>query len=168
MGSEGIWTAGPTDEAEGGRALLRTVSRAAEQSEGDAGAAETVFVVCRWCGAQEFEVVARECFCYGCCLPLGVSDGWEDGFPGQHPWRLEPSYTPLPPSTPGPRILPEEVCRCPQGHGVFETAISFTLTDDQRIRSLSVGLRCPDDGYLHLYIDNARTVPVDRPHAPRS
>ncbi|MCY0932428.1 hypothetical protein OTB20_41065 [Streptomyces sp. H27-H1] len=160
MGSGNLRSVGPVGEVEGREALLQMV-RGAARSESDRQA-EAVFVVCRWCGAEEFEVVARECFCFGCCLPLGVRDGVEEGFPGQYWWRLEPPDTLLPACTPGLQILPEEVCRCPEGHGVFELAIGFTRGVDHRIRRLSVGLRCPEDGGLHLYIDNAHVVPVER------
>ncbi|WP_405982781.1 hypothetical protein [Streptomyces sp. NBC_00158] len=152
MGSGNTWWAGPSGKTEGREALLRMMRRGGEH-------AEPALVVCRWCGADEFEVVARECFCVGCCLPLGVPNGWEDGFPGQFPWRLEPTAAPLPPATPGPRIRREEVCWCPGGHGVFETAVAYAL-EDGRVRGLTVGLRCPEDGTMHLYIDDARVVPV--------
>ncbi|MFF3013752.1 hypothetical protein [Streptomyces sp. NPDC057939] len=43
---------------------------------------------------------------------------------------------------------------------MFETAIAVALTAGRRICGLTVALRCPDDGLLHLYINNARVVPT--------
>ncbi|MFJ3835476.1 hypothetical protein ACIPY6_08145 [Streptomyces sp. NPDC090054] len=153
MGSGDAWSAGPLDGTEGRAVLLRLV-----------GTVEAVLLICRWCGSEEFEAVERELFCFGCCLPMGVPDGWEEGFPGQFPWNLEPSRAPLPARTPG-SSEPGENRRCPEGHRVFEVALAVVLTNDRRIHGLTVGLRCPDDGWLHLYIDNARVLPAEsRPH----
>lgn len=154
MGSEDTWSAGPADQAEGRESLVRLTNGAARARPDEQMA--TLFVVCQMCGSEEFEVVARECFCLGCCLPLGVPDGSEI-LPGSYPWRLEPSEVPLPARTPGP-IRPEEVCCCPAGHGEFEVAIAFGLDTDGRVAGLSVGLRCLRDGRLNLYIDDARVV----------
>ena len=115
-------------------------------------------LVCPTCGSQEFELNG-ECWSFGCCLPLGVPNGWEDGFPGQYAWRLEPSGAPLPPALRGPGNPPERV-RCADGHNVFEAAVAVALTTDRRICGLSLGLRCRDDGLLHLYINNARALPT--------
>ncbi|WP_330301317.1 hypothetical protein [Streptomyces sp. NBC_00503] len=154
MGSGNMWNAGPRGRAEGRESLVRLTSRAARVGPYEQAAA--VLIVCSMCGSDEFEVVAAECFCFGCCLPLGVPDGSEL-LPGSYPWKLEPSEVPLPTHTPGP-FRPEEVCWCPARHGVFEVAIAFGLDADGRVAGLSVGLRCPEDGGLLLHIDNARVV----------
>lgn len=151
MGRGDGWRPGP--EAEGREALLRLV-RVATRSD----RVEALMIVCTMCGSEEFELNG-ECWCVGCCLPLGVPDGREEGFPGQYAWRLEPSEAPLPSSLSGPWSKPEDV-RCPEGHDVFETAVAVALTEDRRICGLSVGLRCPDDGLLTLYVNNARVVPT--------
>ncbi|MFE2527427.1 hypothetical protein ACFXEL_24640 [Streptomyces sp. NPDC059382] len=149
MRSGDAWSAGPLDKTEGRAALLRLV-----------GTAEAVRLICRWCGADEFEAVGRELFCFGCCLPMGVPDGGDDGFPGQFPWNLEPSHAPLPAHTPDSCEF-GAIRRCPVGHRVFEVALVFVPTEDRRIHRLTIGLRCPDEGWLHLYIDNARVLPAE-------
>lgn len=153
MGSRRMWRAGPAGEAEGRDALLRSVRVA---TRGDR--VEAMMIVCTMCGSEQFELNG-ECWCIGCCLPLGVADGREEGFPGQYGWRLESSEAPLPSSLSGPWSKPEDVW-CPEGHGVFETAIAVALTEERRICGLSMGLRCPEDGLLTLYIDNAGVMPT--------
>ncbi|OEJ93122.1 hypothetical protein J116_000010 [Streptomyces thermolilacinus SPC6] len=111
-------------------------------------------VVCKWCGWDQFEVVGDECFCEGCCLPVGMADG--DVYTGGSAWELAPSASPLP--------WPREAFResadpaCPAGHDVFQVAVAFALAVDGRVRRLSVGLRCPVDGALCLHLDNVHVV----------
>lgn len=53
-----------------------------------------------------------------------------------------------------------EVLRCPAGHDLFQVAAAYTLGADGRVERLSVGLRCPADGSLRLFVDDARVEPV--------
>ncbi|APE25366.1 MULTISPECIES: hypothetical protein [Streptomyces] len=118
---------------------------------GAARRAVTGVLVCRYCGEEQFEVTARECFCVGCCLPLGVEDG--DVYGPETAWRLRPAAAPAPGTA-------TEVLRCPAGHDLFQVAAAYTLGADGRVERLSVGLRCPADGSLRLFVDDARVEPV--------
>ncbi|MFJ3979433.1 hypothetical protein [Streptomyces sp. NPDC090021] len=145
----GTPAAGPED-------ALRLVRGAVRGEPG--GRVETLLATCTMCGAEEdeFEVAAGECFCVGCCIPLGITDG--DVRSGARRWRLEPTGTPLPPSSPGPGLEPGDLPRCPAGHDVFQVAVALSFTAEGEVRGLSVGLRCPVDGALCLYVDDARVV----------
>ncbi|WP_331769565.1 SAVMC3_10250 family protein (plasmid) [Embleya sp. NBC_00888] len=106
-------------------------------------------VVCRYCTSDEFEAVAGNCFCAGCCLPLEVDDG------GVH--TVADCETAIPEtSLPGGAFLHP---RCPSGHDLFLVAVAHTRAADGRVLRLSVGLKCPYDGALCLYIDNAPITP---------
>ncbi|MEU8779197.1 hypothetical protein [Streptomyces sp. NPDC048606] len=144
MGDTGTWSEGPRTGPEGHAALLTLAERAA-RTDAPHAPFDVLRLVCRWCEADEFEAAYGELFCFGCCLPMGVPDGVQEGFPGQFPWTLHPS------------TAPAGSTHCPDGHRVFEVAIARLLTEDHRTRTLTVVLRCPDDGRLHLHVDNART-----------
>ncbi|MER7756704.1 hypothetical protein [Kitasatospora sp. NPDC097643] len=113
-------------------------------------------ILCRWCDWDRFEVTAGEYFCEGCCLPVDIADGDVHGdvHAGGRPWKLAASAASFPrlreafhkPASP----------TCPAGHEVFQVAVAYALAADGQVRGLSVGLRCPDDGALHLHIDNVR------------
>ncbi|MFF8262618.1 hypothetical protein [Streptomyces virginiae] len=147
--ADGKPSAGPED-------LLRMVRGAARTAPG--GRVDARIARCVMCGADEdeFEVAKGECFCVGCCIPLGVTDG--DVHPVAHPWRLEPSEAPLPPASPGPGFKASDLPRCPAGHDVFHVAVALAFAADGAVRGVTVGLRCPEDGALCLYVDNARVV----------
>ncbi|MFG2833493.1 hypothetical protein ACGFYE_00730 [Streptomyces zaomyceticus] len=159
MESTRAWSDGPVGDDAGDGALGRLLGG------GAVGGADrrivTGALVCRYCDWHEFEVTASECFCVGCCLPVGVQDGdlYESrgGDPhagsDQVAWRWEPSAVPVPGN-------PAAVIRCPAGHDLFQVAAAFTLGEDGLVRRLSVGLRCPVDGALHLFVDDVRVVPV--------
>ncbi|MFD9520913.1 hypothetical protein [Streptomyces sp. NPDC059979] len=125
------------------------------------GRVEALVAECVLCGtgADEFEVAKGECFCVGCCIPVGITDG--DMCPAAYPWTLEPSEVPLPPASPGPGFEPSDLPCCPAGHAVFqvEVEVALAFAEDGAVRGISVGLRCPEDGALCLYVDNARVVP---------
>ncbi|MEU9164163.1 hypothetical protein AB0D29_28335 [Streptomyces sp. NPDC048424] len=159
MDHEAVWTtyaavgkpsAGPED-------VLRMVRGGARTEPG--GRVEALVAECVLCGggADEFEAAKGECFCVGCCIPLGIKDG--EMRPDAYPWTLEPTETPLPPASPGPGFERSDLPRCPAGHDVFQVAVALALTRDGAVRGISVGLRCPEDGALCLYVDNARVVP---------
>ncbi|MEV7419402.1 hypothetical protein [Streptomyces sp. NPDC089919] len=139
----------PTQEVEPAHeALLRLV----RDTHRGKPATEPVLVICRWCGATEFTVGDTECFCIGCCLPLGVGNGEEHGFPGQYPWRLEAGDTPIP-------ACAAQRCCCHDGHAEFELALATTPGPDHRPRTLTIALHCPQDHSLHLYLSNAHLTP---------
>ncbi|WP_158943304.1 hypothetical protein [Streptomyces sp. NRRL S-378] len=153
-----VWTYGAVGApAAGPEDVLRRVRGAVRGEPG--GRVETWVAECTMCGAgeDEFEVAKGECFCVGCCIPLGITDG--DVCPTARRWRLEPSEAPLPPSSPGPGFEPPDLPRCPAGHDVFQVAIALSFTGEGEVRGISVGLRCPVDGALCLYVDDARVVP---------
>ncbi|MEV4937659.1 hypothetical protein [Streptomyces zaomyceticus] len=153
------WSDGAVGDDAGDGALGRLLG------EGASGGADrriaTGALVCRYCDRHEFEVAASECFCVGCRLPVGVQDGdlceSRDGDPSASPervlWRWEPSAVPLLGSPPA-------VIRCPADHDLFQVAAASTLGEDGPVRRLSVGLRCPVDGALHLFVDDMSVVPV--------
>ncbi|WKV75934.1 hypothetical protein AW27_033080 [Streptomyces sp. PCS3-D2] len=149
-GTAGEPCAGPGD-------ALLLVRRAARTEPG--GRVEALLARCVPCGGEEreFEVAAGECFCVGCCIPLGIADGGVH--PSAYPWRLEPTAAPLPTASPGPGHAPADLPQCPAGHDVFQVAVALAFTAEGTLRSISVGLRCPEDGALCLYVDNARVVP---------
>ncbi|MFH8713539.1 hypothetical protein OHB11_05455 [Streptomyces zaomyceticus] len=159
MESTRVWSDGPVGDDAGDGALGRLLGGSA--SGGADRRIVTGALVCRFCDWHEFEVTASECFCVGCCLPIGVQDGdlyeSRDGDPyasSDHAlWRLEPSAVPVPGTSP-------DVIRCPAGHDLFQVAAAYTLGEDGPVRRLSVGLRCLVDGALHLFVDDARVVPV--------
>lgn len=150
-----MWSTGPVGEAATGDSCLVSLLSRGGVGEPD-GQIVTVPIVCRYCDWDQFEVAAGECHCVGCCLPLGVQDG--DVYPGASMWELVPSGTPFPGSA-GGLLTPADMVGCPAGHDVFQVAVAYTLAADGRVRRLSVGLRCPVDGALRLYIDNARVQP---------
>ncbi|MFJ1566604.1 hypothetical protein ACIOG8_20690 [Streptomyces erythrochromogenes] len=150
-GAAGEPSAGPED-------VLRLLRNAVRAEPG--GRVETLVAECEMCGSGEveFEVAKGECFCVGCCIPLGITDGYAHP-DAAHPWRLEPSGAPLPPASPGPGFEPPDLPRCPAGHDLFHVAVALSFAADGVLRGISVGLRCPEDGALCLYVDNARVVP---------
>ncbi|MDT9687103.1 hypothetical protein Q5762_01810 [Streptomyces sp. P9(2023)] len=138
-----------------GRAdLLGTVGSAARGVPG--GRVVTASVVCPMCGSPdsesaEFEASGGECFCVACCLPIGILDGdiaRAFGRADASLWKL----------TPGPSAEPAALDSCPDGHGVFQMAVALCLDADDSVRGVTVGLRCVEDGGLHLYVDNARVT----------
>ncbi|MFJ3582115.1 hypothetical protein ACIPPS_07750 [Streptomyces sp. NPDC090127] len=152
MKREGAWAAGPVGDGDTGRdALLALVEQGARGLPDEQ--VVTAAAVCELCGSgdfatAEFEVRLGECYCVGCLLPIGVRDGdvLARAFqrPGSLPWRLTHMTG-----------RPDQVT-CPEGHVVFQVAVALVLDGDAAARSVSVGLRCPEDGGLHLYVDNAR------------
>ncbi|RST04333.1 hypothetical protein EF910_17460 [Streptomyces sp. WAC07149] len=166
MEHEAVWTYGVygTDGTAGQAStgpedMLRMVRGATPAEPG--GHVEARVAECALCGAgaDEFEAAKGECFCVGCCIPVGITDG--DVHPPAYPWTLEPSEAPLPPASPGPDFEPSDLPRCPAGHEVFQTAIALAFARDGAVRGISVALRCPEDGALCLYVDNARVAPGD-------
>ncbi|MEU7037453.1 hypothetical protein ABZ958_27715 [Streptomyces sp. NPDC046237] len=154
------WSAGPVGDGETGRDdLLRKVEHVARGLPG--GRVVTAVVVCERCGAggvasDEFEVWEGECFCVGCLLPIDEDvlaasfrrSGALSGVPG----TLTPSPTlPCPSAAAAAGYL-----SCPEGHGVFQVAVALALDPEASVRAVSVGLRCPEDGGLHVFLDNAR------------
>ncbi|WP_030850677.1 hypothetical protein [Streptomyces sp. NRRL F-4474] len=159
MGHTIAWThevgGEPSPGAGGVLRLLRDTARAEA-----GGRVEILAAACGMCGPEEveFEVAKGECFCVGCCIPLGIVDGY--AHPAAfYPWRLEPSGAPLPPASSGPGFEPSDLPRCPAGHDVFHVAVALAFAADGVLRGISVALRCPEDGALCLYVDNARVVP---------
>ncbi|MCX4984936.1 hypothetical protein [Streptomyces sp. NBC_00572] len=148
MNSARVWSDGPVGDEAADGVLSRLLGGAGP------GVADrrivTGALVCRYCGADRFEVTAWECFCDGCCLPIGVRDG--DVRSETTVWELEPSALPEP--SPSPAMV-----RCPAGHDLFQVAAAYTLGTDGDVRRVSVGLRCPADGALSLFVDDARVVP---------
>ncbi|MFE5805020.1 hypothetical protein [Streptomyces sp. NPDC056491] len=140
----------------GAEEVVRMVRDAARAEPG--GRVEVLVVACELCGngADGFEVAKGECFCVGCCIPVGITDG--DVYPAAYPWTLAPSEVPLPPASPGPGFEPSDLPECPAGDGVFQVAVALSFAQDGSVRSISVGLRCPQDGALCLYVDNAHVV----------
>lgn len=104
-------------------------------------------LICPTCGWDQFEVVADECFCEGCCLPLGIEDGGVH--PNGHPWHLTPA-----------RPHPSGAFACPDGHDLFEAALALTTTPAAEPRRLSLALRCTADDTAFLHIDNATITPT--------
>lgn len=150
-----LWITGPGGEEPGeDTGLLSLVRRSVL-----GGPRETVVVVppviCPMCDAEQYEVAGTECYCEGCCLPLGVSDG--EIYPAAFPWRLVPAADA--PQGPAGDADPSADVACPAGHAVFEVAAAFALGADDEVRRLSVGLRCPVDGALALLVDNVHVVP---------
>ncbi|MEU1468035.1 hypothetical protein ABZ434_07410 [Streptomyces sp. NPDC005761] len=111
-------------------------------------------IVCRWCDWDQFEVAADECFCEGCCLPVGIADG--DVHEGGSTWELAPSAPPRPQLSTALGTSTAPVC--PAGHDVFEAAIAYAFDANGQVRHLSVGLRCPVDGAMRLHLDNRRVA----------
>ncbi|MFE6911474.1 hypothetical protein [Streptomyces erythrochromogenes] len=158
MDHEIAWTHGtPGRPCAGPEDVLRLLRGAVRAEPG--GRLEILVAECGMCGSGEveFEVAKGECFCVGCCIPLGISDGYAHP-DAPYPWRLEPSGVPLPPASPGPGYEPSDFPRCPAGHDVFHVALALAFAADGALRGISVGLRCPEDGALCLYVDNARVV----------
>ncbi|MER6916466.1 hypothetical protein ABT354_32815 [Streptomyces sp. NPDC000594] len=153
MADGGVWSTGSPGEAMAeGDGLVSLLGRTALREP--LGRVVITTVVCRWCDWDQFEVAGDECFCEGCCLPVGLVDG--DVYAGGSAWELAPSVSPLP--------WPRELFRrsadpaCPAGHRVFQVAVAFVLAADGRVRRLSVGLQCPVDGALCLHLDNVHVV----------
>ncbi|MFF9016836.1 hypothetical protein ACF09C_28185 [Streptomyces sp. NPDC014870] len=152
MDHENGWGPGPVGEGDVGRdALVGVVRRSAAGLPG--GRVVVAAVVCELCGSgefasDEFEVWGGECHCIGCLLPIGVRDGdvlpRAFGMADGRPWTL-------PPVDASPE--PEGYLNCPQGHGVFHVAVALVLDEAAAVRAVSVGLRCPEDGALHLFLD---------------
>ncbi|MFE7094855.1 hypothetical protein [Streptomyces erythrochromogenes] len=159
MDHEIAWMSGVAGETSAGPEEVLRVLRDAVRAE-PGGRVETLVAVCemRGCGEVEFEVAKGECFCVACCIPLGITDGYAHP-DAPYPWRLEPSGAPLPPASPGPGFEPPDLPRCPAGHDLFHVAVALSFAADGMLRGISVGLRCPEDGALCLYVDNARVVP---------
>ncbi|MFH9726335.1 hypothetical protein ACH4M4_25740 [Streptomyces sp. NPDC017254] len=151
MESTRVWNDGPVGDEAGDGALGRLLGGAAPG--GTDRRIVTGALACRYCDADRFEVTPWECFCEGCCLPIGVQDGDVHESPDTPLRRLEPSAVPAPGTDP-------KVLTCPAGHDLFQVAAAYTLDTDGRVLRLSVGLRCPVDGALNLFVDDARVVPV--------
>ncbi|MGW7413434.1 hypothetical protein [Streptomyces sp. NPDC054863] len=151
MEGRDAWSAGAMGEAvaEGG-GLVSLLGRTVLPEPH--GRVVITSVVCRWCDWDQFEVAAGECFCEGCCLPIGITDG--DVYAGGSAWELAPSAAP--PSWPG-RAEPADPT-CPTGHDVYQVAVARVLAANGQVRRLSVGLQCPVDGALRLHLDNVRVV----------
>ncbi|KOV13768.1 hypothetical protein ADK90_36740 [Streptomyces sp. XY413] len=152
-----MWTcAADREPSPGPEDFLRGVRGAVRMEPG--GRVEARIARCAMCGAEEeeFEAAKGECFCVGCCLPLGITDG--EVHPAAYPWRLEPSGVPLPPASPGPGFEASDLPRCPAGHDVFHVAVALALAADGAVRGITVGLWCPEDGASCLYVDDARVV----------
>ncbi|MFD8884248.1 hypothetical protein ACFV0H_17225 [Streptomyces erythrochromogenes] len=158
MDHEIAWTHGTAGEPSAGpEDVLRLLRDAVRPEPG--GRVEILVAECETCGpGEEFEVAKGECFCVGCCIPLGITDGYAHPA-ADYPWRLEASEVPLPPASPGPGFEPPDLPRCPAGHDVFHVAVALAFAADGALRGVSVGLRCAEDGALCLYVDNARVVP---------
>ncbi|MCZ4125470.1 hypothetical protein [Streptomyces sp. H39-S7] len=41
----------------------------------------------------------------------------------------------------------------------FQVGVAYTLSADDHVRRLTVGIRCPVDGALHLHLDNVHVTP---------
>ncbi|MGW6539087.1 hypothetical protein ACWGBV_09160 [Streptomyces sp. NPDC055051] len=123
-------------------------------------------LVCPACDWNRFEVVDDECFCEGCCLPLGIEDGGVH--PNGYPWRLSPAHPHPSPASPAhpSSAQPSPVLACPDGHDLFEAALALTTTPPDEPRRLSLALRCADDGTVLLHIDNATITPRPCPCPP--
>ncbi|MFD3700826.1 hypothetical protein ACFWUZ_32660 [Streptomyces sp. NPDC058646] len=164
MDREAAWSFGPAGEAPVGQGdVVALTRRAADRRQG--GQVVTVPLVCKWCDADEFQAVAGECYCWGCLMPVGIWDG--DVHPDEsplkpmaYPWRLAPSDVQSSPFTPGSSGEAGDGWACPEGHRVFQSVVAFDLAGDGSARRISVGLRCPEDGALLLYIDDAHLVPA--------
>ncbi|WP_435972961.1 hypothetical protein [Streptomyces sp. Qhu_M48] len=151
VGGVRVWRDGPVGGGAGGGGLLWLLGGAGHGP----GAADRRIVtgplVCRYCAHDEYEVTALECFCVGCCLPLGVQDGEihaEDAS-----WRLAPSAT-------AAWGAATDMVRCSTGHDLFQVAAAYGLGADGRVERLSVGLRCVADGSLALFVDDAPVRPA--------
>ncbi|MER5965099.1 hypothetical protein [Streptomyces sp. NPDC002057] len=146
----GVWRDGPGGGGAGGDGLLGLLGGAGHGP----GAADRRLVtgplVCRYCAHDEFEVTALECFCVGCCLPIGVQDGDIHGEDSR--WGLAPSAT-------AAWGAATDMVRCPTGHDLFHVAAVYGLGADGRVERLSVGLRCVADGSLALFVDDAPVRP---------
>ncbi|GAA1503730.1 hypothetical protein GCM10009730_03090 [Streptomyces albidochromogenes] len=155
MADARMWSIGPAGEAATwDDGLVSLLGRAGGAEPGERVVSAPV--VCRHCDWNQFEVAAGECYCEGCCLPLGIEDG--DVVPGAPMWRLVPSDAPLPPVR-AASLTAADMVRCPAGHDLFEVGVAYELAGDGGVRRLSVGLRCPLDGASRLYVDNACVVP---------
>jgi hypothetical protein len=131
--------------------------RGAARPEPDGQLDEITPAVCQGCGSDQFEVTATEYFCVGCCLPLGIADG--EVRPSGAAWELT---APTAPSSWTRRLFRRSAAAdlaCPAGHQVFQVALAFTVTADGEVSHLSAALRCPDDGALHLHLDNVPVMP---------
>ncbi|MET9934001.1 MULTISPECIES: hypothetical protein [unclassified Streptomyces] len=153
MGDEDARSTGPAGEAATEDAGLVSLLGATVLRE-PLGRVVIEPVVCRWCEGDRFEVSGGECFCEGCCLPVGLVDG--DVHVRGASWRLAPSA----PSSlrPGEALPAPADPVCPAGHDVFEVVAARVLAVDGRVRRLSVGLRCPVDGTARLHLDDVRVV----------
>ncbi|MER6487365.1 MULTISPECIES: hypothetical protein [Streptomyces] len=152
-----VWTCAADGEpSPGPEDFLRRVRSAVRTEPG--GYVEARTARCGMCGADEdeFEVAKGECFCVGCCIPLGITDGGVH--PAASPWRLEPSGVPLPPASPGRGFEASDLPRCPAGHDVFHVAVALAFAADGAVRGITVGLRCLEDGASCLYVEDARVV----------
>lgn len=155
---------GPVGEsAPGDDGLMALLARAGAQAPD--GRRSTVRVVCRFCEWDLFEVSAGECFCLGCCLPLGVRDG--DVYSPVVTWELVNRGGSSQDSCGGALIL-TSMDMCPAGHGEFEVAASYTMDTEGRVCRVSIGLRCPVDGALWLFVDDARVVLRAAPEGARA
>ncbi|MFE5735546.1 hypothetical protein ACFQ7A_32205 [Streptomyces sp. NPDC056528] len=156
--SEGVRSAGPA--AEGGSLVSLLGATVLREPF---GRVVITPVVCRWCEGDRFEVAGGECFCEGCCLPVGMADG--DVHAGGSSWR----FAPPPPSSlrPGEALHAPADPVCPAGHDVFQVAVARVLAAGGRVRRLSVGLRCPVDGASLLHLDNVRVVATTGEDAAR-
>ncbi|MFC9484568.1 hypothetical protein ACFTZM_00625 [Streptomyces hydrogenans] len=153
MADRGAWSIGSAGEAtteDGG--LMSLLGRTALREP--LGRTVITVVACRWCDWDQFEVAGDECFCEGCCLPVGILDG--DVYEGGSAWEIAPSVSPLPRSREVFRRSADPAC--PAGHDVFQVAVALALAADGRVCRLSVGLRCPADGALRLQLDNVNVV----------
>lgn len=139
---EGGNSASVRDEVTEIGTLLSMVSEAVRCESGEQ--IITRFVVCPLCEADTFEVAGNECFCEGCCIPVGLEGG--------QLYSCELSFV-LAPSV----ARPDPVC--PEGHDVFQVALAYGLRGGHQVQRISVGLRCPIDGAQHLFHDNAPVAP---------
>ncbi|MFI6440260.1 hypothetical protein [Streptomyces sp. NPDC050759] len=92
--------------------------------------------VCGGCGGRAFFVLVddveggAERVCAGCGGRAFIADSeefWEDADPG--------------------------AAVCPCGNEEFETAVAFSLADDESVRWVTVALRCQKDGAVGVYAD---------------
>ncbi|MFD7626642.1 hypothetical protein ACFV7Q_11515 [Streptomyces sp. NPDC059851] len=156
MGGGLVWIE-PEDGPGTGDDALVALAAGAVPAEWD-GEVAAGSVTCPLCGADTYEAVRGDCFCDACCIPLGIANGC-DYVPDGFAWRLVPSAGP--PAASGGAFVPSDApgLRCPVGHDVFHVAVALAFGADGRARRLSAALRCPEDGALHLYVNDARVEP---------
>ncbi|MFJ3832784.1 hypothetical protein ACIPWI_33245 [Streptomyces sp. NPDC090046] len=99
MDHEAVWTSGAAGRPFAGPGeVVRMVCDAARAEPG--GRVEVLVVSCELCGsgADGFEVAKGECFCVGCCIPVGITDGdaYPAAYPAAYPRTLAPSASPGP------------------------------------------------------------------------